>query len=181
MLLFTPMSGRPPFSRLALLAAYAHLFSFISCFTLLVALRSTLHLQAVLTFTWIDCSHLPVGRQACTNPEHSPPQCRVSLLKAQGQSRTLFLPRHVQGFLVAYESARASLAGMQGPPAPTSFPFLPLLLQTISCLQEPRRDPSPRLTQSRFSISASPARPGMPPKFSPCTCCRETVLYWFLN
>lgn len=133
MLLFTPMSGRPPFSRLALLAAYAHLFSFISCFTLLVALRSTLHLQAVLTFTWIDCSHLPVGRQACTNPEHSPPQCRVSLLKAQGQSRTLFLPRHVQGFLVAYESARASLAGMQGPPAPTSFPFLPLLLQTISC------------------------------------------------
>lgn len=177
------MSGHPPFSCLALLAAYAHLFSLISCFTLLVALRSALYLQAVLTFTWIDCSHLPVvGRQACTNPEHSPPQCRVSLLKAQGQSRTLFLPRHEQGFLVAYELARTSLAGIQGPPAPTSFPFLPLLLpQAISCEPGTTERPLTMPHSESFLHLCFPNQVRDASQVLPLYLLRETVLYWFLN
>lgn len=84
-------------------------------------------------------SHLPFIFEVCSPPsglsqsllgsptaaQHT--QCRVGLSKAQGHSCPLFLTRHLQGFLIAYESTQPLLTGAQGHSPPASFPFSPLL------------------------------------------------------
>ena len=80
---------------------------------------------------------------------------------------------------------RLWLAFKMPQPPPVSLSHLFFFFMPSPVSQEPQRDPSAFLTQNYFSISASPTGPwclpSSAPPPTPGTCCRETVLYWFLN